>query len=76
MICLKLTEEQVRLMKIQRRLEEEKNKPFLDLSLHQTMFKLIVENDPKHLEQLRKDFKVPDRRFVFLASNAFLSEFR
>lgn len=51
-------------MKYQRKLEEEHNKPFLDLSLHQTMYKLIVENDHKHLEQLRKDFKVPDRRFV------------
>jgi vacuolar protein sorting-associated protein 16 len=62
----KLTEEQLRLMKHQRRLEEENNKPFLDLSLHQTMYKLIVENDHKHLEQLRKDFKVPDRRYWWM----------
>lgn len=54
-------------MRFQRKLEEETNKPFLDLSLHETMYKLIVENNQKGVEQLRKDFKVPDRRYDTLS---------
>lgn len=73
-VFYQLTEEQIRLMRFQRKLEEETNKPFLDLSLHETMYKLIVENNQKAVEQLRKDFKVPDRRYntLFSWSNTIL----
>ena len=64
--ALKATEEQVKLMKYQQRLEEEFNKPFLDQSLHQTIFQLTVTNNHKLVEQMRKEFKIPDRRFWWL----------
>jgi len=64
--ALKATEEQIKLMKYQQRLEEEFNKPFLDQSLHQTIFQLTVSNNHKLVEQMRKEFKIPDRRFWWL----------
>ena len=64
--ALKSTEEQIKLMKYQQRLEEEFNKPFLDQSLHQTIFQLTVSNNHKLVEQMRKEFKIPDRRFWWL----------
>lgn len=56
------TDEQVKLLKYQRRLEEELNHQYLDKTLHQTIYQLITENNHKLAEQLRKEFKVPDRR--------------
>ncbi len=54
----------MRLLKVQRDLEENFNVPFLDLSVHETIHKLIMDNKHKQAEQVRKDFKVPDRRYV------------
>lgn len=59
---VKQTDEQIKLLKYQRRLEEEFNRPYMDLSLHQTIYRLTLENNNKVAEQLRKEFKVPDRR--------------
>ena len=56
------TEDQVKLLRNQRRLEEEFSRPYLDLSLHQTLRKLVAEGNHKVVEQMRKEFKVPDRR--------------
>ena len=64
--ALKATEEQIKLMGYQHRLEEQFNKPFLDQSIHQTIFQLTVTNNHKLVEQLRKEFKIPDRRFWWL----------
>jgi len=64
--ALKATEEQIKLMKYQHRLEEQFNMPFLDQSLHQTIFQLTVANNHKLVEQMRKEFKIPDRRFWWL----------
>jgi hypothetical protein len=52
----------MKLLKYQQRLEEEMNRPFLNLSLHQTIYRLTIGNNHKVAEQLRKEFKVPDRR--------------
>lgn len=64
------TEEQIKLLKYQQRLEEEMNRPYLNLSLHQTIYRLTLANNHKVAEQLRKEFKVPDRRFWWLKINA------
>ena len=60
--AVKQTEDQIKLLKYQRRLEEEFNRPYMDLSLHQTIYRLTMENNIKVAEQIRKEFKVPDRR--------------
>ncbi|KAK3602689.1 hypothetical protein CHS0354_017895 [Potamilus streckersoni] len=64
------TEEQIKLAKYQRRLEEELKRPYMDLSLHQTIYRLIMDNNVKMPEILRKEFKVPDKRFWWLKIQA------
>ncbi|XP_070536133.1 vacuolar protein sorting-associated protein 16 homolog [Ptychodera flava] len=64
------TEEQVKLMRYQKRLEEELQRPYLDLSLNDTMHELLVQGNTKLAEQLRKEFKVPDKRFWWLKIGA------
>ncbi|XP_062569083.1 vacuolar protein sorting-associated protein 16 homolog [Saccostrea cucullata] len=63
-------EDQIKLLKYQQRLEEEMNRPFLNLSLHQMIYCLTKDNNHKVAEQLRKEFKVPERRFWWLKINA------
>lgn len=67
---VKQTDEQIKLLKYQRRLEEEFNRPYMDLSLHQTIYRLTMENNNKVAEQLRKEFKVPDRRYWWIKIQA------
>jgi vacuolar protein sorting-associated protein 16 len=64
MFAVKLTEEQIKLLRYQTRLEEEFNKPYLDLSVHQTVHQLLLSNNQKVVEQMRKEFRIPDRRSV------------
>ncbi|XP_025080748.1 vacuolar protein sorting-associated protein 16 homolog [Pomacea canaliculata] len=66
----KLTEEQIKLMRYQRRLEDELGRSFADLSLHKTMYELTKEGSHHHVERLRKDFKVPDKRYWWMRVSA------
>jgi len=40
--AVKQTDDQIKLLKYQRRLEEEFNRPDMDLSLHQTIYRLTL----------------------------------
>ncbi|XP_035827127.1 vacuolar protein sorting-associated protein 16 homolog [Aplysia californica] len=66
----KQTEEQVRLLRHQRRLEDDTGNSYADLSLQQTLRKLIGDGNHGHVEKLRKEFKVPDKRFWMLKISA------
>ncbi|XP_022100529.1 vacuolar protein sorting-associated protein 16 homolog [Acanthaster planci] len=66
----KATEEQNRLLGYQRRLEEQYKVAFIGKSLHNTMHELVSKNMGKLAEQLRKEFKVPDKRFWWLKIDA------
>ncbi|KAI0208261.1 hypothetical protein LSAT2_007078 [Lamellibrachia satsuma] len=66
----KQTEEQMRLLRRQRQLEDDLNQQYLDMSLHETVFKLVLQNKPKQAENMRKEFKVPERRFWWLKISA------
>ncbi|RUS71261.1 hypothetical protein EGW08_020975 [Elysia chlorotica] len=68
--AVKQTEEQVRLMRIQRRLEDDSGRSYADLSLQDTLHQLIVEGNTTWVDKLRKDFKVPEKRFWILKINA------
>ncbi|CAH3134156.1 unnamed protein product, partial [Porites lobata] len=57
----KATEEQMKLMEYQVKLEEKYRKTFMDLSLSDTIYQ--VRSDLKVAEQLKKEFRVPDKRF-------------
>ncbi|KAF8764583.1 Vacuolar protein sorting-associated protein like [Argiope bruennichi] len=61
-----ITEEQLKLLKYQNTYEEKFHESFKHLSLHQTMKQLLIHREFKHAEELRKEFKVPDRRFWWL----------
>ncbi|KAB0395060.1 hypothetical protein E2I00_020043, partial [Balaenoptera physalus] len=57
----KATEDQMRLLRLQRRLEDELGGRFLDLSLHDTVTTLILSGQNKRAEQLARDFRIPDK---------------
>lgn len=58
------TEDQIKLLRLQRHLQEDFDKPYLDLSLHDTVSTLILDGHHKKAEQLYRDFKIPDKRWV------------
>ena len=58
------TDDEIRLLRLQRKLEQETNRKYIDLSLQCTVQCLLKEQQHKWAEQLRKDFKIPDRRLV------------
>ncbi|KAK1798861.1 hypothetical protein P4O66_007145 [Electrophorus voltai] len=66
----KVTEEEMRLLRFQRRLEEEKGECLLGFSLHDTISTLLSLGLHKHAEQLYKEFRVPDKRYWWLKLTA------
>lgn len=56
------TEDQMRLLRLQRRLEDELGGRFVDLSLHDTVTTLVLGGHSKRAEQLARDFRIPDKR--------------
>uniref|UniRef100_G1RCU1 Vacuolar protein sorting-associated protein 16 homolog n=1 Tax=Nomascus leucogenys TaxID=61853 RepID=G1RCU1_NOMLE len=64
------TEDQMRLLRLQRRLEDELGGQFLDLSLHDTVTTLILGGHNKRAEQLARDFRIPDKRLWWLKLTA------
>ncbi|KAK2888891.1 hypothetical protein Q8A67_014266 [Cirrhinus molitorella] len=66
----KTTEDEMRLLRFQRKLEEEKGETLVGFSLHETMTTLLSVGLHKHAEQLYKDFRVPDKRFWWLKLKA------
>lgn len=58
------TEEEMRLLRFQRKLEEDKRECLLGFSLHDTLSTLLALGLHKHAEQLYKDFRVPDKRYM------------
>ncbi|KAH3699992.1 hypothetical protein DPMN_074955 [Dreissena polymorpha] len=66
----KQVEDQMKLLRYQRLLEEELQMPCQELSLHETIHKLMVTRNHKMAEQLRKEFKVPEKRYWWLRVDA------
>uniref|UniRef100_A0A8C2D0H9 Vacuolar protein sorting-associated protein 16 homolog n=1 Tax=Cyprinus carpio TaxID=7962 RepID=A0A8C2D0H9_CYPCA len=66
----KTTEDEMRLLRFQRKLEEEKDEQLVGFSLQDTMTTLLSVGLHKHAEQLYKDFRVPDKRFWWLKLKA------
>ncbi|KAK3890447.1 hypothetical protein Pcinc_005604 [Petrolisthes cinctipes] len=61
-----LTEEQIKLYRIQVRLEESYQHSFTDLSLHDTVHQLLLSGQLKEADKLRSEFKIPERRYWWL----------
>uniref|UniRef100_UPI003AAA6B6E vacuolar protein sorting-associated protein 16 homolog isoform X3 n=1 Tax=Centroberyx gerrardi TaxID=166262 RepID=UPI003AAA6B6E len=62
----KATEEEMRLLRFQRKLDDEKGAGLLGLSLQATMEALLALGLHKQAEQLYRDFRVPDKRYWWL----------
>ncbi|XP_073503935.1 vacuolar protein sorting-associated protein 16 homolog isoform X3 [Phyllobates terribilis] len=69
-LAAKVTEDQIKLLRIQRSLQEKLDKPYLDHSLHDTIYKLISDGMHKKAEQLYKELRIPDKRYWWLKISA------
>ncbi|KAI9106064.1 Vps16, N-terminal region-domain-containing protein [Phlyctochytrium arcticum] len=58
----KMTEEQIKLLALQPQLERDTGQSFADLSLTESISKLLVVGNASRAAKLKSDFKVPDRR--------------
>uniref|UniRef100_A0A4W3IMZ5 Vacuolar protein sorting-associated protein 16 homolog n=1 Tax=Callorhinchus milii TaxID=7868 RepID=A0A4W3IMZ5_CALMI len=65
-----VTEEQIKLLRYQSRMQKDTGKTYLDYSLHDTVYNLLLDSKLKQAEQLYKDFKIPDKRFWWLKISA------
>jgi len=55
-------ESQLKLIRYQSSLEEKLKNNFCNLTLHDTLVKLLENNELKLADKLRSEFKVPERR--------------
>ncbi|XP_068165309.1 vacuolar protein sorting-associated protein 16 homolog [Antennarius striatus] len=62
----KATEDEMRLLRLQRKLDDEKGAGLLGLSLQETMEALLALGLHKQTDQLYRDFRVPDKRYWWL----------
>ncbi|KAK0096935.1 hypothetical protein PV326_003829 [Microctonus aethiopoides] len=61
-----LTEEQIKLLKYQRSLEDTLHESVIGKSLHDTVKLLLLQNEIKLANGLRSEYKIPDRRYWWL----------
>lgn len=61
-----LTEEQVKLLRYQRSLEDTLHQSVVGKPLHETVKLLLLENELKLADKLRSEYKLPDRRYWWL----------
>ena len=66
-----VSDENYRLLKYQSGLEEKFGKAFMNLSLHETLRKLLQEKEVKLADKMRSEFKVNDRKYFWLKVRAF-----
>lgn len=64
--CTKAAEEQLRLVRQQMLFEEESEQSYVETSLHDTLKNLLLAGNVKKAEQLRKEFKLSDKRWWML----------
>uniref|UniRef100_A0A4W3IJR3 Vacuolar protein sorting-associated protein 16 homolog n=1 Tax=Callorhinchus milii TaxID=7868 RepID=A0A4W3IJR3_CALMI len=60
----------IKLLRYQSRMQKDTGKTYLDYSLHDTVYNLLLDSKLKQAEQLYKDFKIPDKRFWWLKISA------
>ncbi|GAB6031871.1 Vacuolar protein sorting-associated protein 16 [Chamberlinius hualienensis] len=64
------TEQQIQLLKMQKKLNEKYGKKFNGMALHETILQLLMEQEVKAAEELKKTFKVPDKRYCWIKIQA------
>lgn len=58
-----LTEEQIKLLRYQRSLEETLHKTMVGKSLHDTVKILLLQNELKLADKLKSEYRIPERRY-------------
>jgi len=66
-----MAEENHRLLNNQSRLEEQLGKPFVNLSLNETLKQLLKEGETKTADKLKADFKISDRKYYWIKIRAY-----
>jgi len=66
-----MAEENHRLLNHQSRLEEQLGKPFINLSLNETLKQLLKEGETKTADKLKADFKISDRKYYWIKIRAY-----
>ncbi|XP_043252548.1 vacuolar protein sorting-associated protein 16 homolog isoform X1 [Colletes gigas] len=61
-----LTEEQIKLLRYQKTLEDTLHKSIVGKPLHDTVKMLLLHNELKLAEKLRSEYRIPDRRYWWL----------
>lgn len=64
---VQMCDEQLKLNKYQKGLEEKMRRAFCGLSLNETLKTLLLMGDVKLADKLRAEYKVPDRRSDYKA---------
>ncbi|XP_053710032.1 vacuolar protein sorting-associated protein 16 homolog isoform X1 [Synchiropus splendidus] len=64
--AVKATEDQIRLLRFQKKLDDDKALGLLGMSLQKTMESLLEVGLHKETDQLYREFKVPDKRYWWL----------
>ncbi|KAJ3299233.1 hypothetical protein HK104_009629 [Borealophlyctis nickersoniae] len=68
----KATDDQIKLLQLQAVLERETAHAFTDLSISETIFKLLLLGHANRAAKVKSDFKVPDKRFWWLKVKALI----
>jgi hypothetical protein len=63
-------EDQIKLLVAQEELEKELRQKYVDLSVSQTIYKLVIDGQISKAAKIKSDFKVPDERFWWLKIRA------
>ncbi|XP_015182776.1 PREDICTED: vacuolar protein sorting-associated protein 16 homolog [Polistes dominula] len=61
-----LTEEQIKLLRYQRSLEETLHETMVGKSLHDTVKTLLLQNELKLADKLKSEYRIPERRYWWL----------
>lgn len=72
LFVLQNTEEQIKLLLVQRDLESTLGAKFIDASLTETIYRLIVLGQTKRASKLKSDYKVPDKRYWWIKIKALV----
>ncbi|KAJ3195190.1 hypothetical protein HK101_000900 [Irineochytrium annulatum] len=70
----KAVEDQMALLKIQSKLEKETGHSFFDMSISQTIFKLLLLGHFDRAKKMKSDLKVPEKRFLWLKLKALIEQ--
>ncbi|KAM9960253.1 hypothetical protein ACTFIW_009381 [Dictyostelium discoideum] len=67
----KFIDDQIKLEMLQKELETNlQDESFVGISINDTIYKLIIMNQPKKAQSIRSEFKVPDKRFWWIKIKA------